>query len=116
MALVKGRSAITQLTASGTSTPLDVSASYTQTLYISHSNGTGTVTTAGSVQVQVQPSGSSRWYNYGGPIQFSTTAAIVDSYAVALRDDTTGVQLVYTAPAGATGYTLDAEVGTDTSM
>lgn len=116
MALTKGRSAITQLTASGTSTTLDVSGAYSATLLLKHSNGTGSVTAAASFGVQVQSHGGSAWYAWATPVA-STTAAQVDSIGVALPPDVDSVRIVYTAPTGAaTGYTLDAEVATTTGI
>lgn len=115
MALSKSKSAITQMTASGTSTLLDVSASYGDTLYLNHSNGTGAVTTAGQVVVQVRPNAGARWYTLA-TLPLSAVAAAVDQPICALRDDVGQVQLVYTAPAGPTGFALDAEVGTIPSL
>lgn len=114
MALTKSRSAITQLAASGTSTPIDVSTSYEHTLYVRHSNGTGTVTTAAAIKVQVKPSGGS-WTTLT-TLAASTTAAQADQFVVRIPDDAAAVQVVYTAPTGPTGFTLDAEVGTITAL
>lgn len=114
MALTKDRASITQLTASGTSTALDVSGAYEATLYVRHSNGTGTVTTAATIAVQVKPSGGT--YITLTTLAASTTAAQLDVFTVRIPDDATSVQLVYTQPTGPTGYTLDAEVGRITAL
>jgi len=114
MALSKDRAAITQLTATGTSTTLDVSASYGHTLYLRHSNGTGTPSTIGSVRVQAKPSGGT--FIDVAPYSFSAVATEANSYPCLIPDDAVSVQLIYTAPAGTTGHTLDAEVGRITSL
>lgn len=112
MALSKSRAAIAQLTASGTSTTLDVSASYRQTLYLKHSNGTGTVTGAATYQVQVKTSGGTLWYSLNAqPLPFSAVAAQVDDRPFRIPDDVASVRIIYAQPTGPTGYTLDAEVG-----
>jgi hypothetical protein len=115
MALAKSRASITQLTASGTSTTLDVSAAYSATLLIRHSNGSGSVTAAASFQVQVKPVGGSTWYTHAVPVA-STTTAQVDTIVVALPPDVGSVQVVYTAPTGPSGSTFDAEVATTTGV
>lgn len=115
MALSKGRSAITQLTASGTSTTLDVSGAYSATLLIKHSNGTGTVTAEASFQVQVKSQGGSSWYTWTIAIA-SKTAAQVDDITIALPPDVASMRIVYTSPTGATGATCDAEVATTTGI
>jgi hypothetical protein len=110
MSLTKSRATITQLTAGGTSTALDISGAYRSTLYIKHFNGSGTVTTGARIQVQVQAAGGSQYYNHVGAIQASTTAAATETWTAELPDDAGSVQVVYTAPTGPTGFTLDAEV------
>lgn len=115
MALSKGRSAITQLTASGTSTTLDVSGAYSATLLIKHSNGTSTVTAAASFEVQVKSQGGTNWYAHATCVG-STTAAQVDDVTVALPEDVASVRIIYTAPTGPSGFTLDAEVATTTGI
>jgi len=115
VALTKSRAAITQLTASGTSTTLDVSASYQTTCYIKHVNGTGTITGQGTAVVQVRTNGGTEWYDLT-EVGFGTTASDVVEVAVDVPADADDVQIVYTAPAGSTGHTLDAEVGTITSL
>lgn len=114
MALTKARSAITRLTASGTGTALDVSASYAQTLYIRHSNGTGTVTTAAAITVQVKATGGT--YTNLTTFTATNTAAQIDHFVCHIPDDAASVQVVYTAPVGPTGFSLDAEVGTITGL
>lgn len=111
MALSKGRAAITQMTASGTSTTISISTVDGQTLLISHSNGTGTVTAFATIAVQVQASGGTLWYTIA-TYQASTTAASVDTFACKLVDEFAAVRLIYTAPTGPTGFTLDAECAT----
>ena len=118
MALAKDRAAITQLTASGTSTTLDVSGSYESTLYVRHSNGTGgSGFTGASIAVQVKPSGGT--FITLVTLAASQTAAQLDVFTVRIPDDAVSVELVYTQPSGGTpptGFTLDAEVGRITSL
>lgn len=114
MALTKSRAFITQLTASGTSTALDVSASYGHTLYIRHGNGTGTASAAATITVQVKPSGGT--YVTLISVSASVVGGQTDVWVVRIPDDTAAVQIVYVAPTGLTGSTLDAEVGTITSL
>lgn len=114
MALTKSRAAVTQLTASGTSTAIDISASYGHTLYVRHSNGTGTISAAATIKVQVKASGGT--YVTLTTLAASTTASTVDTFTVHLPDDAASVQLVYVSPTGATGSTLDAEAGTITAL
>ena len=115
MALTKTSAAIPQLTASGNSTTLSVTASYTHTLYLSHFNGSGSVTAAATAQVQIQPNSATRWYNLV-LVTFGTTTGGTDSLPVDIPIDTTGIRIVYTAPTGPTGFTLDAEVGEETGI
>jgi len=117
MSLTKGRAAIAQLTAGGTSTTIDVSPSYSQTLLIKHSNGSGAVTVAASIDVQVKAAGGSLWYSLtGGPIALGTTTAAIEDKVVFLPDPVASVRVVYVAPTGPTGFTLDAECGDITSL
>lgn len=109
MAISKDRAAFTQLTASGTSTALDLSAAYRSSLYLRHSNGTGSVTGAAILTVQVKPSGGAM--TSLAVVLASKTTSGVDHWVLALPDDAASVQVVYTAPTGASGYTLDGEVG-----
>jgi hypothetical protein len=115
MALTKSGSAITQLTASGTSTTLDVSASYGQTLGIKHNNGSGTVTVAALAKVQWKRASGSNWYDLT-TVSASTTTSAIDTFTVAIPDAAASVQIVYTQPTGASGYALDAEIGTITGL
>lgn len=117
MALTKSRSAITQLTASGTSTTMSVSTSYGHVCLLKHSNGTGTVTAGATADVQVQTTGGSLWYSLtGGTIAFTGTAAASEDRAVAIPDAVASVRVVYVGPTGPTGFTLDAECGTITAL
>lgn len=109
MAASKDRFAFTQLTASGTSTALDLSTAYSGSLYLRHSNGTGTVTAAARIVVQVKPSGGTMTTLTTVLASLVTSGA--DHWVVSLPDDAASVQVVYTAPTGASGYTLDGEVG-----
>lgn len=106
--VTKARIAATQLTASGTTAEMDVSESLRQTLYARLSNGTGTVTTPATVTVQVRPSGGT--FVPFHALTGSTAAS--DAWEVDLPDDCAGVRVVYVAPVGPTGATLDVEVGT----
>lgn len=114
MALTKGRSAITQLTAGGTSTSLDVSASYAHTLYVRHTNGSATITVGATIRVQAKPSGGT--FIDLATFTASTTASTVDPFLCRLPDDAATVQMIYTYPTGGSGHTLDAEVGTITAL
>lgn len=107
--MTKDRSAFTQLTASGTSSALDLSTAYGSSLYLRHSNGSGSVTTAAALMVQVKPSGGTM--TTLTIVLASTTTAGSDHWVISLPVDASSVQVVYTAPGGATGYTLDGEVG-----
>lgn len=115
MALSKTSSAITQLTSSGTSTALNISAGIAPVLCLHHSNGTGSVTGAATAQVKFELNGAVRYY--GPPellITFGTGAAATEDRSVSVPDSSTSVEIVYTAPTGPTGFTLDAEVGITT--
>lgn len=117
MSLTKDRVAITQLTAAGTSTVLDVTGSYFNTLLVRHVNGAGTVTVAGSFLVQVQAANGTIWYplnNQG--FQASTTTGATDYFTIRIPKGIAKVQLVYTPPTGATGFTLDAEIAEETGQ
>lgn len=110
MALSKSSSAITQLTASGTSTTATISAGVSPLVSLYHSNGTGSVSAAATAQVQYRVDGAARWYSPTSLlVTFGTTAAAVESRRVSLPDSATSSRIVYTAPTGPTGYTLDAE-------
>lgn len=115
MALTKSGSAITQLTATGTSTTLDVSAAYGQVLGIKHDNGSGAVSVAATAKVQWKRASGSNWYDMA-TVSAGTTTAGVDTFTVAIPDAAASVQVVYTQPTGPTGYALDAEVGTITGL
>lgn len=111
MALNKDLAAITQVTATGQSITLDISASYRTTAYIRHVNGTGTISAGASIQIQVRPEGSSTWVNFGGALVANTTASATQYWSIQLPDDAGEVRIDYTAPSGSTGHTLDMEVG-----
>lgn len=110
MAFDKTRAAITQLTASGASTTLNAASGVGCVLLIRHSNGAGSVTAAATAQVQMQAKGGSAWYSPPAYlVAFGSTAAAVEDRAVAIPDGVGSVRVVYTAPTGPTGFTLDAE-------
>jgi hypothetical protein len=109
MAATKDRAAFTQLTASGTSGALDVSTAYRASLYLRHYNGTGTVTVGASLTIQVKASGGTM--TALRIVTGSLTTSAYDQWVIMLPDDATSVQVVYVAPTGASGYTLDGEVG-----
>ena len=115
MALTKSRAAISQLTATGQSTALNVAASYRHSIYVKMTNGTATITAGATVKVQARPTGSSQWYDLL-TLAFGTTASVVETRVVILPDDTGEVRLDYTAPTGGSGHALDAEVGTITAF
>jgi hypothetical protein len=116
MALTKTAGSITQLTATGASTTLDVEASYEHSLYVVHVNGSGSITAQATIQVQARPKSSSTWYSLGGPLGGGVTASATRSWTVPLPPDATEVRLSYTAPTGSSGHTLDAEVGRVTGV
>lgn len=112
MALTKNSAAITQLTASGTSTELDVSASDEHALFIQHSNGAGTPTSQATIQIQARPVGSLAWSDVGGPLGGGLDAAAARTWGdIPLTGVVGAVRIVYVAPGGTTGHTLDAQVG-----
>lgn len=115
MALTKSRSAITQLTATGQSTTLSVGSAYSATLYIRHVNGTGTITTQGVGIVEGRTNGGSTWFTLTS-LYFGLTASGEVELKIPLDDDLNEVRIDYTAPVGSTGHTLDAEIGTVTSL
>ena len=115
MSLTKTSAAITQLTGSGNSTTLNVTPSYYHTLYLSHYNGTGSVTGSATAKVQIQPASAIRWYDLT-TVTFSLTTSATDTQPVDIPIDATGVRIVYTAPTGPTGFTLDAEVGEESGI
>ena len=114
MPIVKARSAIATVTASGPSGAVSIASSYRHSIYIRHANGTGTITAGATVKVQVRPQGSSTWADLL-VMGFGTTASAVETRVAPLPDDAAEVRLDYTAPIGSTGHTLDAEVGQITS-
>lgn len=116
MALTKDRAAITQLSASGPSTTLDLTSAYRSTLYVHHVNGTGTITVGATIQVQVQSEAGTEWFDFGGPLRGNLTASAVQEWAVELPDDAGAARIDYTVPTGSTGHTLDAEVGRITGI
>ncbi len=115
MALSKTSSAITQLTASGTTSSKSISAGIAPLVSLHHSNGTGSVTGAATAQVQYQVNGATRWYApVGLLVTFGTGTAAVEDRSVILPDSATAVEIVYVAPTGPSGYTLDAEIAITT--
>jgi len=114
MAPTKDRAAITQLTATGNSTDLDVSGAYRASLGIEHNNGTGTITVGAQIDVRVKPASGS-WYVLT-TITANLTASSQQTWVVDIPDGMASVDLDYTAPTGSTGHTLDAEVGRITAV
>jgi hypothetical protein len=115
VALTKSRAAITQVTATGQSTTLDLGASYRHSLYVRHVNGTGTISAQGTGVVECRTEGGSTWFTLS-TFGFGTTASAASEFTVDLPDDAGDVRIDYTAPAGSTGHTLDAEVGLITAL
>jgi hypothetical protein len=113
VALSKTSAAITQFTTSGTqASPTSVSAGIAPLVSLHHSNGSGTVTVAATAQIQYQVNGAVRWYApLGLLVTFGTTTGATEDRTVILPDAATAVRIVYTVPTGATGPTLDAEIG-----
>jgi hypothetical protein len=108
--LLKGLTAITQMTGAGQSTTVSVASSYRHSAYVRHANGTGTITAGASVRVQVRPQGSSNWCDLL-TLAFGTSASATETRVAPLPDDAAEVRLDYIVPTGSTGHTLDAEVG-----
>ena len=115
MALTKTRTAITQVTASGNSSDLDVSNAYRATLGIKHVNGTGAITAGAQITVRWKPNSGSTWYELT-TIVCGTTASATELFTVDVPDAATDVDLDYTAPTGSSGHTLDAEVAEITGI
>lgn len=118
MAKTTSNGAITQLTASGNSDAIDVSGGYALTVSVKHTNGTGTITAGATVQPQISHDGVN-WFNDGGAFTFGTTASAVEYRTyVAPNEGFTlqKVRLVYTAPTGSTGHTLDAAYSQTTGV
>lgn len=115
MPLVKSRSAITQLTATGASTTLSLSTSYDHTLAVRHVNGTGTITAQGTAAVEWRTSAGTTWFTLT-TLGFGITASAAVEVSVDVPPSANEVRLDYTAPTGSTGHTLDAEVGLITSL
>lgn len=115
MALAKTSQSVTQLTSSGTSSSYSVSGGISVLVSLYHSNGTGTVSAAATAQIQYQVNGASRWY---APlillVTFGTSTSSVEPRSISLPDSITAVKITYTAPTGATGYSLDAEIAITT--
>lgn len=114
MALTKSHRSITQLTNTGTSTELDVSDSYSHTLYVRHSNGANSVTTVALIVVKAKPSGGT--YTALPAFSPSKVTAQADDWLIPLPGDAASVEIDYTAPSGPDGFTLDAEVGIVTAL
>lgn len=110
MPLLKTRTIIPQLTATGQSAPVSVSSSYRHSCYVRHANGTGTITAGATAKVQCRPTSSTTWHDLL-TLAFGTTASAVETRVVPLPDDAAEIRLDYTAPTGSSGHTLDAEVG-----
>jgi len=109
MTLTPGKTTITQLTSSGTSTTMTPSGQADLAIHIAQSNGTGSVTAVGTAQVQYQVAGESIWRsppNYA--VTFSATTAAVDNRPLAIDRTATAVRVVWVAPTGVTSPTLDA--------
>lgn len=115
MALSKTRAAITQLTATGTSTVLDLGGAYDATLLVRHVNGSGSISAQGTADVEVRAEGGTEWYTLT-TLGFGTTASAAAERVIDLPPAIADVRLSYTAPTGSTGHTLDAEVATITGV
>lgn len=111
MALSKSNASITQLTAAGTSTtvsPTGISPVASLTNY----NGSGSVTAAATAQIQYQLGGSTTWHaDTAYLVTFGTATGGTDVRTIQLPDAVSAVKITYVAPTGASGYTLDAELG-----
>lgn len=110
----KARGTVSDLTASGTSSAIDVSDAYSATAYVAHTNGTGTITVGALVIVQVRPSGGT--YINHAQFRFGQTASAAESQDVDLPEDCTDVRIVYTAPTGSTGHSCKLETGEVTGL
>jgi hypothetical protein len=114
LALSKSGSSITQLTAAGTSTTIDVSGAYDQVLGVRLYNGTsGTPTTVATAKVQWKRSGGIYWYDIG-TVGGDLVASSVTTYTFDIPNAVASLQVLYTVPSGGSvaGFTCDAEVGT----
>lgn len=115
MAVTKTNSSITQVTATGNSTDIDISNAYAATAHIEHNNGTGTITVAAQIDVRVSSDGGTTWYVLATLVA-DTTASSQQWWVVDLPPGSDTVDLDYTAPTGSTGHTLDMDVGEITAI
>jgi hypothetical protein len=109
MALTRTSAALTQLTASGDTSDVDVSAAYTALFSIKHVNGTGTITVAATIQPKISHNGTD-FFNYGGAFTCSTTASATEIFTLSLdlsEVPDAEVRFTYVEPTGSTGETLD---------
>ena len=116
MALTLGRVVAAQLIASGSGATLNVATGYAKSLYYSHLNGSGTaISPQGSAIVEGRTAGGLTWYTIV-EVGFGTTANQRLEDVVMLPTDLAEVRMIYTAPGGSTGHTLDYEVGLVTGL
>jgi hypothetical protein len=117
MAVTLATGTITQLTAAGTSTEMDIANAYAAAISIKHVNGTGTITTGGIVRVEISYDGTN-WetditFTFGltaSATEFRTYPPPADGLPI------DAVRLVWTVPVGSTGHTLDARFGKATAL
>ena len=113
MPLLKTRTPIPQLSATGATASVSVAPSYRHSVYIRHANN-GTGATSGAiVKVQARPQGSATWFDLLA-MAFGV-GTVAETRVVPLPDDSAEVRLDYTAPVGVAAPSLDAEVGQVTS-
>lgn len=110
MPITKSRAAISQLTASGQSSALNVSGSEGGTLYVRHVNGAGTLTVQGQAVIEVKTEGGANWFTIA-LLPFGLVANDPIEVPVPIPIDAASVRADYTAPSGSTGHSFDMEAG-----
>ena len=109
MALTKANGSITQVTATGNSTEIDVANAYAAAVSIKHVNGTGTITAGAVVKVQISHDGTN--WEADTTFTFGLTASATEFRTYTPPADglpIDAIRLAYTAPTGSSGHTLDA--------
>lgn len=114
MALTKsGASILSAVTTTQTSSAVDVSGAYTDSIYVSIAQ-VGAATTAASWQPQWSPDGGTTYYN--GPTYNAGTAAATYYWTIAVPPDADHIKVSFTAQSGGTSSTCTAQVGKVTGI
>ena len=99
-------------TASGTTNPISCATDYAQQVFVSIAQ-VGTATTAASFVVQWTPDGTTY---YGSPSYAAGTAAGTYYFTIDVPVTAQDVEIVYSAQAGGTSSTLNAQLGQVTGV